>query len=401
MSAWKEYPLGEICSVQNGYSFKSGEFLPFAPGRLEVVKMGHIQPGGGLRKNPRRDYVKRDARLEKWVLDKGDIILAMTDMKDNVVILGVPALIDKDDQYVLNQRVARLKVLDSKKIDLVFLFNHLKWREFLLELRSKANSGVQVNLTTDAIKTSIIRAPSLPEQQTIAAVLLSLDNKIDLLHRQSNTLEALGDSLFRKWFIEEAEEGWKEISLSDISDHIKDGMNPSQQPEKIFKHYSLPAFDGGKEPISEIGKEILSNKYRVASNSILISKLNPRTPRVWALYGSREDGVCICSTEFQVLKPKITAHFGFIYYFLKSFQVTNELANASSGTSGSHQRINPDDILSLTLLFPPDGKIKEFDEVTRDYLRKIDESRKQIRTLTELRDALLPKFMSGEVRVEG
>src|SRR6185295_611116 len=97
-----------------------------------------------------------------------------------------------------------------------FLYNHLKWRDFLLDLQSKANSGVQVNLTTEAIKSAAIRVPSLPEQQAVAEVLTSLDDKIDLLHRQNQTLEALAETLFRQWFVEEAEESWEEKSLGNL-----------------------------------------------------------------------------------------------------------------------------------------------------------------------------------------
>ena len=113
---WEVLPLCEIAEVKNGKSFKSSDFTDNDFNSYEVVKMGHIERGGGLKLNPKKDFVSREMDVEKWILNKGDIIMAMTDMKDNVVILGVPAMIDKDDHYVLNQRVARIYLKDNSKL---------------------------------------------------------------------------------------------------------------------------------------------------------------------------------------------------------------------------------------------------------------------------------------------
>ena len=86
---WGMGKLGDIAEVQNGFAFSSRDYVEFQQAYLEVFKMGHIQKGGGLRPDPKKDYVPRTERLMRWVLNKGDIVMAMTDMKDNVVILGV------------------------------------------------------------------------------------------------------------------------------------------------------------------------------------------------------------------------------------------------------------------------------------------------------------------------
>ena len=100
---WEEKPLGDIATVQNGYAFSSRDYVEYQIGHLEVFKMGHIEPGGGLRYSPKSDFVPRVEKLKKWVLSEGDIVMAMTDMKDSMGILGHPAMIDKSDTYVLNQ----------------------------------------------------------------------------------------------------------------------------------------------------------------------------------------------------------------------------------------------------------------------------------------------------------
>ncbi|WP_154859630.1 restriction endonuclease subunit S [Cyclobacterium xiamenense] len=135
---WEVVQLQDIAEVKNGFAFSSKSYVDFSPEHLEVLKMGHIERGGGLRTDPKRDYAPREERLERYILDKGDIVMAMTDMKDNVVILGVPAMIDESDRYVLNQRVARiyLKNRDSL-INEYLLYVQLKDPDFIAELQSQ------------------------------------------------------------------------------------------------------------------------------------------------------------------------------------------------------------------------------------------------------------------------
>lgn len=242
--------------------------------------------------------------------------------------------------------------------------------------------------------------PSLPEQRAIASVLSSFDDKIDLLHRQNKTLEAMAETLFRKWFVEEAQGDWEEKILFDISEHKKINIRPDKNPTIEYNHYSIPAFDKGKNPVKELGIEIKSNKYKIFENSILISKLNPRFPRVWSIWKEFENKEnSICSTEFQVVYPSKKEYFSFIYYLLKSQPATNELIGAASGTSGSHQRVKPQDIFNISFLFNENKAIK-FHNLVKNNLDKIKNNKTQIITLEKLRDTLLPKLMSGEVRVQ-
>jgi len=196
---WLIAKLGDICEIQNGYAFKSSAYQEYQPGFLEVLKMGHIQPGGGLRSDPKRDYVPMDIKLKRWILNKDDIVLAMTDMKDNVVILGNPALIDKDQTYVLNQRVAKIVLKDkSKLLNPYMLYLQMKDKDFIAELQSKANSGVQVNLTTEAIKGSDIIVPPYDVQVKASEGIVCFFNQFDLNTQQIRTFFRLRDTLLPK-----------------------------------------------------------------------------------------------------------------------------------------------------------------------------------------------------------
>jgi type I restriction enzyme, S subunit len=196
---WEFEKLEEIAEVQNGYAFSSKNYVEYQPGNLEVLKMGHIERGGGLRTNPKKDYVPREKNLERWILNKGDIVMAMTDMKDNVVILGVPAMIDKEDNYVLNQRVARIYLKSNKKLlNNYLLYIQLKDSDFIANLQSKANSGVQVNLSTAAIKESDIIIPPIEVQNEIGNTITDLYLKKENNDMQIQTLAKLRDTLLPK-----------------------------------------------------------------------------------------------------------------------------------------------------------------------------------------------------------
>lgn len=197
--SWEITKLGEIAVIQNGYAFSSKDYIPFEEGHLEVLKMGHIAVGGGLRANPKKDFVAREEKLKKWTLNKNDIIMGMTDMKDNVVILGVPAMIDKSNKYVLNQRVARIYLESNKKlINSYLLYIQLNNKDFIANLQSKANSGVQVNLSTESIKDCDILIPPIELQRKKGCTIENLYIKKENNSVQIKLLAQLRDLLLPK-----------------------------------------------------------------------------------------------------------------------------------------------------------------------------------------------------------
>lgn len=196
---WEVVQLQDIAEVKNGFAFSSKSYVDFSPEHLEVLKMGHIEKGGGLRTDPKRDYAPREERLERYILDKGDIVMAMTDMKDNVVILGVPAMIDESDRYVLNQRVARIYLKNRDRlINEYLLYVQLKDPDFIAELQSKANSGVQVNLSTSSIKESEILIPPMELQLEKGNSITDLYLKKEYNDKQIKSLTKLRDTLLPK-----------------------------------------------------------------------------------------------------------------------------------------------------------------------------------------------------------
>ena len=244
-----------------------------------------------------------------------------------------------------------------------------------------------------------ISLPPLPEQIRIASILSSLDDKIDLLHRENKTLEAMAETLFRQWFIEEAKEDWKEGTIADFAEHYKASVNPRNNPIEMYYHYSIPAFDTGKEPILEQGENIQSNKYFVPKNCILFSKLNPhKDKRVWLMLDNIPDN-SICSTEFQIVKPNNYEYLYFIYGWLINKDNYDEISSGVGGTSGSHQRIDPKTIFSYSCPHIDIKTIRNYNKCVEPLFYKQRNNQNQILSLTQQRDSLLPKLMSGEVKI--
>ena len=146
--------------------------------------------------------------------------------------------------------------------DLDYLFYLFASQDFI-DLAYSGSSGTRMpRADWDFMKdTNWFFPKDISEQKAIAGVLSSLDDKIDLLHRQNETLEALAQTLFRQWFIEEIEDDREEIKLCSIAHHLKENIKPYQSPDEFFFHYSIPAYDNGKNPVREHGSDIRSNKY--------------------------------------------------------------------------------------------------------------------------------------------
>ena len=147
---------------------------------------------------------------------------------------------------------------------------------------------------------------------------------------------------------------WKYEKLGKLCSFDKESINPIKDIE--YYHYSFPAFDNNKEPEVEMGQDIKSSKFLFNKGDILFNKLNVKFKRVWDIdFDINENS--ICSTEFIPIQAKHIDR-NFLYYCLISPNFTNEMKYLSTGTSNSHQRINPKDIKDYDLFLPIDKEIQ-------------------------------------------
>ncbi|KKZ12856.1 MAG: hypothetical protein TH68_07290 [Candidatus Synechococcus spongiarum 142] len=291
-------------------------------------------------------------------------------------------------------------------------------------------SGRQ-RVPTESLAHLTVRIPPLPEQKAIAHILGTLDDKIELNRQTNETLEAMAKALFKSWFVEfdpvrakaegrptglpdeisalfpdsfedselgEIPRGWGVCSIGDLLTLEKNSLTPGDTTEETFSHYSIPAFDNGMLPTKESGAIIKSNKYLIEDGVFLVSKLNPKTSRVW-LPSASSNLKRICSTEFLVCRPSFSVGISFGYLLAKSSDIVQRMSDLASGTSSSHQRVRPVDFMSLPVIRCDEKLLIFFNEAVSPLLQKSLQTRGENSFLSECRDVLLPKLVSGNLRV--
>jgi type I restriction enzyme, S subunit len=323
-------------------------------------------------------------------------------------------------------------IVPRPQIDPTYLtYALLASKSELLSMVELAGHGTG-RLPTDLLKALDIPLPSKGEQRAIAHILETLDDKIELNQRMNETLGGIAKVIFRSWFVDfdpvrvKAENrdtgfpnhiaalfpdsfvdselgdipvGWNAGKVGDFFKLSRESLNPGLFQDEVFYHYSIPAFDESRMPKQEKGETIKSNKFIVLRDCVLLSKLNPRIPRVWLpnlfdLYRA------VCTTEFLVAQPKSCCSREFLFGLFSSETFTSVFATLTTGTSGSHQRVKPESLLELDWVVPSEPVIERFTSLTIPLLKRISENLQESKTLTALRDTLLPKLISGELRVK-
>jgi len=238
------------------------------------------------------------------------------------------------------------------------------------------------------------------EQKAIAEVLSSLDDKIDLLHRQNKTLEELAQTLFRQWFIEEAKERWAVVTVGDFVKTNSVSLKKDCTLSTIQYLDTSSLTEGKIDTLQVLDLADAPSRARriVKHNDVLISTVRPNQKHYGIMKNPTED--IIVSTGFCVIScEKINPHF--IYMLLTTDDMTEYLHSIAEGSTSTYPSLKPSDIEAVEFLLPPEEKLKVFSDYADNAWDKIDSNYMQMKTLENLRDTLLPKLMSGEVRVEG
>ena len=241
------------------------------------------------------------------------------------------------------------------------------------------------------------------EQEKIAGLLEALDKKIQLNAEINENLEEQARSIFQSWFIDyelfggAAPSDWFPSTLGQVAIMKTDSWSPAKNPGVVVEHYSIPAFDDKHYPVFEIASEIKSNKYILTPESVMISKLNPDTKRIWRPVCLSEYPVC--STEFIVYEAKKNGQRDYIYSLIDSIPFFNHLCSHTTGSTNSRQRATPKTTLEFSFLLPPDSVIEEFCHIVTPMYDLITSNIVENQSLAKTRDSLLPRLMSGELDV--
>ena len=401
MEEWKEYKLGEVGTIVGGATPSTKDALNY-DGNISWITPKDLSNysdrfiGRGERMISQKGYDSCSCKM----LPKGTVLFSSR------APIGYVAI--AKNELCTNQGFKNV-VADPEIIDNIFLYYLLVYNRDKIE---GMGSGTTFKEVSGKVMSNIlVTIPSLPTQQKIANILSSLDDKIEVNRRINAELEELAQALFKSWFVDfepfkeeefvESElgmipKGWKVCELADLLSITKESINPSKKPDDIFYHYSIPAYDNSKKAEIQLGSTILSSKFKVSNKTTLFSKLNPRIKRVWFL-DEIEDNA-ICSTEFVPYKALDDDLVYFIDRVINSDSFYNRVLSIVNGATGSHQRFHPKDTLKFTIPYNEEVA-KLYNRSVEPILKRILVNQQEITHLTALRDALLPKLMSGEIDV--
>lgn len=335
-------------------------------------------------------------RLSKYVLCMGDIVFSRVGSVDRC------SFVDKaHDGWMFSGRC--LRVRPYKSIDSLYLYYYFCLKETKQFVRNIAVGATMPSINTKLLGEVEITYPHISVQRKIVKILSAIDNKIELNKKVNDNLTEQTRAVFQAWFIDYepfggvAPSDWHPSTLGQIAEMKTDSWSPAKNPDVVVEHYSIPAFDEQHYPVFEIASGIKSNKYILNSNSVMISKLNPDTKRIWRPLCLSAHPVC--STEFIVYEAKKQEQRDYIYSILDSIPFLNHLCSHTTGSTNSRQRATPKSTLDFTLCLPSDSVIADFCQIVTPMYDLIASNIVENQSLAKARDSLLPRLMSGELDV--
>ncbi len=396
----------------------------------KMVNMGEIFAHGRIARAPMDRVPLSDTEAERSLLCEGDLLFA----RQSLVLSGAgkcSIFLGDTEPVCFESHIIRVRI-DTKKANPTYLYYFFQSPSGCASIHSIVEQGAGASgIRGSDLAYLQFHIPDLGIQRAIAYILGTLDDKIELNRRMNETLEAMARALFKSWFVDfdpvrakmegrhtglpqeiaelfpdrlvnsemgKIPEGWEVFRLDQLANHHTKTTSPSRFSGLEYEHFSIPAYDAGQRPAIELGAAIRSNKTVVLKDAVLLSKLNPRIARVWVPADSTARPQ-ICSTEFLVFTPRSPANRNLLFTLFGDQRFRALLRSLVTGTSNSHQRVPPKALKAREVLTGSPRAFTTFGEVIGGTLARILKNRSEAATLAALRDTLLPKLISGEIRV--
>ncbi len=415
--------FGNVARVIHGFPFKSELYAPDDGLSPRVVSIGNFDYSGGFRIGG--DWkVYKGHYPSNYDLNPGDVLLVMTCQTEGGEILGIPATIPDDGRsYLHNQRLGRIQMVRPDCADLRFLYWVCLTPAFNDELCASA-SGTKIQHTAPSrIESFEFQLPDLESQRRIATALDALDSRIALNEKLNGALEATAAAVFKSWFVDfdpvvaKSEgrkpfgmtdeiaalfpdrfapnglpEGWKSGKFGDIAMSIRKGANPSLHD---LPYVGLEHIPRKRVTLDDWGhsSDVSSQKASFSRGDILFGKLRPYFHKVCL---APFDG--ICSTDILVLRPCHANHLSFV--LLHAF--SNDFVDFADSSSGGTRMPRTDwhSLKTFPVSLPPDEVLRAFERVCHPLFEHLILNQKQNQALRNLRDAILPGLVSGELQIK-
>ncbi|MBI0444770.1 restriction endonuclease subunit S [Deinococcus sp. DB0503] len=418
---WKRLPLADAVDVISGGTPKTS-VSEYWNGDIPWLAVADFNNGYRWVSSAEKSITERGL-LESatTVLSRGDVILSARGTVGVVAQLAKPMAFNQSCYGIRGKK----GVADTN-------FIYYALRHAVSGMKQVAHGGVFDTITRETFRIVEVNLPPLTEQRAIAHILGTLDDKIELNRRMSETLEAMARALFKAWFVDfepvrakmegrwrrgesllglpahlydlfpdrlveselgEIPEGWGVGALGDVADNPRRGIQPNSiQPDTPY--IALEHMPKRCITLSDwgIAAGLESNKFEFRRGEILFGKLRPYFHKVGV---APVDGVC--STDIVVVAPKSSGWFGFVLGHVSSVEFV-EYTNAGS-TGTKMPRTSWAEMARYAVALPPQAVTRAFTERLQPFVAHIIAGVHESRTLAQLRDTLLPKLISGEMRV--
>lgn len=404
-----KYKLSDICDVKVGFPFKSELFNENGDG-IRLVRGMNVSCAGFRWGNQTRwwNYYTKD--LEKYLLKEEDVLIAM----DGNVSTNFVQVTKDDLPLLLVQRVARLR---AKNVPQKIVWYIVKSHEFGAYLDSVKTGTTISHISAKQIGDYEIDLPDYLTQEKISSILSILDDKIRLNNKINNNLEQQAQAIFKEWFIDNPEnENWSNGTFSELIQSTLSGDWGKEAPtgnntEKVYcvRGADIPevrAGNKGKMPTRYIlPKNYASKKLTAGDIVVEISGGSPTqsTGRCTAISESllnRYDSGMVCTNFCRAIKP-LSGYSMFIYYYWQYLYDKGVFFSYENGTTGIKNLDISGFLGTEPIIIPPKEKVLAFDDYCQTVFDRIFANGKESEQLSQLRDILLSKLMSGELDVSG
>lgn len=394
-NGWVETNLGKAIDIKHGYAFK-GEFISLEFNNKILITPGNFKVGGGF-KGDKFKYYTGDFP-EDYILRPNDVIVTMTDLSKEGDTLGFSAKIPNDtNEYLHNQRIGLVKFINSD-FDKEFIYWFLRTNHYQKSMVNSSTGSTVRHTSPNRIREYTFYCPRIEEQKSIAAILTAFDDKIELLQAQNNSLEQTAQTIFKEWFGkyqvgDELPEGWSLGKLSEIAEFLN-GLALQKYPP-IAGEETLPVIK-----IRELKQGITSNtdkanthldeKYIIENGDVLFSWSGSLEVVIW------QNGKGALNQHlFKVSSEKYPKWF-YHFWILEHLREFRGVASDKATTMG---HINRKHLDLAEVIIPDEVSLKKMNNLFSPIIEKTENNAQQIQTLKQTRDTLLPKLMSGKLRV--
>lgn len=415
--------IGEVASFQNGYAFKSKDFVQ--DGKYKIIKIKELKDGKVRFFNDSASVNVDDERIiEKYIAEKGDVLFALTGdpvNKNNPLSwVGRVSVYEDDQLALLNQRVCKL--VPKEGLNAKYIYYYFRAFDNFYALASIAKgSASQANISTKDIEAMEIALPSLNIQNKIVSVLDSIEEKINQNNKINKNLEQQAVVLFRSWFTTfclssnkprvnsefgEIPEDFAVVKVGSlpmlVTDYVANGsfaslkanVNLYQEPNYAYFIRNTDLKSGSFSVfVDQHSYEFLS-KSTLYGGEIIISNVGD----VGSVFlCPKLDGRMTLGNNIIMLRPEDDHLRYYLYIWFKYLQGQALIQGIKGGSA--QPKFNKTDFKNTSVLIPPKDILTRFHETVAPMFEMISQRQTEIAHLADLRDTLLPKLMSGEIDV--